>query len=450
MIFSSFGFLLYFLPLFLILYYLVKAEYRKAVLFFFSLAFYSFGEGGLVLIIILSSIVNYHLARNIVGKRQLFIAGIIINTLMLVVFKYTSAIGHQLLGISFITFRAIGLLVDVYRTDAPVPDKYIDYGAYIFAFPLISMGPITSYKNSDFRLSIKQLSLDNIEEGLKLLVLGMSAKLLLADRVGILFNDIRTIGFASVSPLLAWAGAFAYSFQLYFDFAGYSLMAKGLMHMMGVAVMDNFNFPYISLSMTDFWRRWHISLGTWFKEYVYIPLGGNRGGRRKTYINLLIVWVLTALWHGLGPNFLLWGLIIYLLILLEKSFLLQHLNQHKVLGHLYMILFIPLSWAVFSVTDTAELTCYVVKLLPFLSYMGIGTALLEGVETIPAESVISLLKDYYYLFICCILFSVPLCKRLYDKHKDNPLIIVLLIGLACLCLYRITVSTANPFMYFDF
>lgn len=259
------------------------------------------------------------------------------------------------IGISFYTFQIISYLVDVYRRETKAEKSLISLGTYLCMFPQLIAGPIVNYHLIQEQLHKRKHSMVKVESGLKVFALGLAYKVLLANRVGHLWTEVTAIGYESISTPLAWMSIVAYSLQLYFDFYGYSLMAIGLGRMMGFDFPQNFNNPYMAVSMTDFWRRWHMTLGGWFREYVYIPLGGNRGGFAKTVRNMFVVWLLTGLWHGASWNFVLWGLLLFVLLFVEKAGLGKVLERHKALGHIYMILWIPLSWLVFVITDLSQL-----------------------------------------------------------------------------------------------
>ena len=287
----------------------------------------------------------------------------------------------------------------------------------------------------------RTVSAEQFEEGIRLLVFGLAAKVVIADRIGMLWNNIQTIGFASISTPLAWMGAFAYSLELYFDFSGYSLMARGLGAMLGFEIPVNFRYPYIAKSVTEFWRRWHITLGKWFREYVYIPLGGNRKGKARTFFNLFVVWSLTALWHGASGNFLIWGAALLFFLLLEKLCLLPFLEKSRVIGHAYLLFVVPLTWVAFAVEDVRQLAVYFMRLFPFFGTTG---------GTINPLDYVQYLNDYVPLFLLGVLFSTPLPATVYKaagKKWMGSLIVFLIFGLS---MYYLSVSANNPFLYFNF
>ena len=338
MVFSSIEFILVFLPVFLIVYFAIPAQWRNLWLFASSIAFYAAGtwdKPQYILILLLSVLVNFALGKAIEKSskpRFILAAGILYNLAWLGVFKYADFIidninllsekfgdGHVTehwglllpIGISFYTFQAISYLVDVYRRDVAAERNFVSFGTYFTMFPKITTGPITRFATIKKDLKNRAASMENFDRGLRMFAMGLGFKVLLADRIGSCWSDIQAIGFESISSPVAWMGIFAYSFQLYFDFYGYSVMAMGLGRMIGYSIPQNFDHPYESLTMTEFWRRWHMTLGSWFRDYVYIPLGGNRRAVPRVYLNLLIVWLLTGFWHGAGWNFIIWGLFLF-------------------------------------------------------------------------------------------------------------------------------------------
>lgn len=465
MVFSSLEFLFVFFPVFLAVYSVSPPKYRNAVIFIASMVFYGVGTADrpLYLLLMLATIlVNFILGRlmhtSAHSAKPCLIIGILFNFGWLIYFKYTGflitsisalLLGHPLavpdiilpIGISFYTFQNVSYLADVYRKKTEPENSFIRYGAYISMFPQLIAGPIVTYGTVKEQLSHREYSFSGINEGLKTFTLGLGFKVLLANQVGGLWKDIGMIGFESISTPLAWMGIAAYSFQLYFDFYGYSLMAVGLGQMMGFALPRNFNHPYTAVTMTEFWRRWHITLGSWFREYVYIPLGGNRGGTAKTVRNLLIVWLLTGLWHGAGWNFLLWGLALFGVLVLEKFCIGGFMERHRLCGHLYMILLIPLSWLLFAVTDMGQIAVYFGRLFPFLS--GKPQAVFAG-------DYIKYFGIYGKFLLAGLLFSTRIPALVYKKHKDSvlmPLVLLAIFSASVYCMYK---GMDDPFLYFHF
>lgn len=475
MVFSSLAFIFRFLPVFFILYFMTPVRYRNLTLFGGSLIFYALGEPVYLILIVLSVYINHNLGLCIARcprrprKRQFyFVTAMLYNFGMLFVFKYTDFFLENInaligllnryvgiglpniplphlalpLGISFYTFQIASYIIDIYRGTQKPERSLVTLGTYLCMFPQLIAGPIVMYPNISAQLKDRHVSLEDFEDGLKTFVLGLGSKVLLANRIYLLWNDIQVTGFDSISTPLAWLGAFAFSFQIFFDFYGYSLMAIGLGRMLGFRIPENFRFPYTSSSVSEFWRRWHITLGMWFRNYIYIPLGGNRNGLFRTIRNLFLVWALTGLWHGASWNFILWGLLFFVLIALEKLFLGKVFDKCRFLGHLYVIVLIPVTWVIFSVTDLSYLWIYLTRLFPFLN----GSSM----WIFGTQDYVYALQNFGLLFALCVLFSTPLPSKLYRKHKKNPLMILALLGIFWLSVYFLVISINNPFLYFRF
>lgn len=449
MVFSSFEFLFRFLPVFLVIYYLIPKKWKNLVLFAASIAFYTVGEAGYVLLLLASVLVNYFFGRAMYqtpeegrGKKQLLLllAALGYDFGMLFFYKYSGMTDKLPLGISFYTFQSAAYIIDVYRGGIPAEKSLVKFGTYLTMFPQLIAGPIINYSEVRLKMNGRTVTLQQFEDGLKLLVIGLASKVVIADRIGMLWNNIQGIGFESISTMLAWMGAFAYSIQLYFDFLGYSLMAMGLGAMLGFEIPRNFFHPYISKSVSEFWRRWHITLGRWFRDYVYIPLGGNRKGKVRTMCNLLVVWALTALWHGASGNYLVWGASLLVLLMLEKLFFLPYLEKSKVVGHLYLLFVVPLTWVAFAIPDVKQIGVYFTRLFPFF-----GTA-----GAVNQQDYLRYLKDFLPLFFLGILFATPYPAAFYKVIQRKWLGNVLMIGLLGLSFYYLAISTNNPFLYFNF
>ena len=433
--------------------------------------FYGIGEPLYLCLIICSVLVNLGIglfidrSERLSGKRLWLITGLLYNFGLLFFFKYTNFFleningvlklchsGTQLklleltlpLGISFYTFQIVSYIIDVYRGKVKADHSVISLGAYLCMFPQLIAGPIVVYSDIRRELHERTITIHNLDDGLKTFILGLGFKVLLANRVGTLWNEVCTIGFESISTPLAWLGSLAYSMQLYFDFCGYSLMAIGLGKMLGFTIPENFHHPYLSRSVTDFWRRWHITLGAWFREYVYIPLGGNRKGRIRTIVNLGIVWLLTGFWHGAAWNFILWGVFIFLLEILEKNLLLPVLNHKSIaahiFSHIYMILYILVSWTIFAISDFNQLAMYLARMFPFF---GMG-------HTLNSYDFVKYLTDYGVLLICCILFCTAGPEKLYHRFKNKLGGIVIALIIFWYSVYYLAIGMNNPFLYFRF
>ena len=466
MVFSSLLFLFRFLPAVLILYFLAPRRWRNLVLLLFSLAFYAWGEPVYIILMLVSILVSY--TGGILVDRFLrqgrsrsarvaLIGSSVVSLSLLGFFKYAdfvigtvnSLTGSELgllklalpIGISFYTFQTMSYTIDVYRGEAKVQKNLISFGAYVTMFPQLIAGPIVNYTEVSSCLKRRPVTARDFESGIRILVIGLGSKVIIADRVGMLWNNVQTIGFNSISTPLAWLGAVAYSMELYFDFAGYSMMAVGLGKMLGFQIPVNFRFPYISKSVTEFWRRWHITLGRWFRDYVYIPLGGSRKGRLRTMFNLFAVWILTALWHGAGYNFLIWGGMLLGALFLEKLFLLPFLQKSKVIGHVYLLLFVPVTWMAFTITDGHQLGIYLTRMFPFVNA---HTGMVNSMDYI------KYLKDYDSLLAMGVLFATPVPAVIYGRIKRGMLGTLAIAVIFALSMYYLAVSANNPFLYFNF
>ena len=472
MVFSSLSFLFCFFPAFLLVYYLTPsrpAGARNAVLLAGSSVFYIIGLDGqwaYFALLAASVLVNYGLGLAIVRDKPRaklwLILGICYNFLWLFLFKYLNFVltgvngalglvsgGKAAIpllrwalpvGISFYTFSAVGYLMDVYRGTVAPERSLLTFGTYLTMFPKLVSGPIASYTELQPEFGARNVSLRQAVDGLKLFVFGMALKVLLANQLGGLWRDVTTIGFESLSTPLAWMAAFAYSFQLYFDFWGYSLMAIGIGRMLGFHIPENFRCPYLALSMTEFWRRWHITLGTWFRDYLYIPLGGSRRGKARTALALTVVWVFTGLWHGASWNFVLWGVMLLAFILLEKFCIGSFLKEHKFLSHLYLLFVIPQTWVVFRITKLSDVGAYFSRLFPFF-----GTH-----SAVSAQDAVKLLASYWWLLLLAIFFCLPQPRRFYEKHRGSLLLDLPLFLLFWVCVYFIATSSGNAFLYSRF
>lgn len=468
MVFSTIEFLFQFLPLFLLGYYLTPTKYRNITLIIGSLIFYAIGSGWYTLLLLLSLFVNYGLSRFFSGShsrdpqrsKQFFIIGLVYNFGMLVFFKYTNFLIENLntllsvfhvvipevnlvmpLGISFYTFQITSYLIDVYTGKIKPARNILDLGTYMCMFPQLISGPICCYSEIAPQLRNRHVNVRLLEEGMETFVLGLGAKTLLANPMGGLWNNLTVIGFDSISTPYAWLGAFAYSFQIYFDFSGYSMMAIGVGKMLGFDLPQNFNLPYMSGSASEFWRRWHITLGRWFRNYIYIPLGGNRQGKWKTMRNMLAVWAFTGLWHGASWNYVLWGLIFFVLLTLEKNVYGKLLERTHILKHLYIIFLIPLTWMVFAIPDMHQLGTYFTRLFPFLS---------SGEIQSNTRDVMLALSSYWKILISCVLFCTPLPLHYYKKYQKSGFCILVLLFIFIFAIRAMMTQTNNPFLYFQF
>ncbi len=466
MVFSSTIFLCVYLPLVLLGYYICPKKGKNLFLLIVSLIFYAWGEPKYVFLMIFSILVNYVFGLLMDKHREnkkrlklLLVISVIIDLGLLSVFKYTDFIitninsafgaGFDLLnialpiGISFYTFQAMSYTIDVYRDDVRVQRNLIDFGMYITMFPQLIAGPIVRYSDIQDQLAERNVTTADFSEGIMRFVVGLGKKVLLANQMGAVWTQIYALG-GDISALMAWTGAAAYTFQIYFDFSGYSDMAIGLGRMFGFKFPENFRYPYESVSITDFWRRWHITLSTWFKEYLYIPLGGNRRGLARQALNLLIVWTLTGFWHGAGWNFVMWGLYYFAILFIEKLFLLKALDKlPRLFRHAYALLLIVIGWVIFASDDVSVM-------LPYLGSMFGANGALGGMD------VYTLLTRAALMVICCVA-STELPRRLLvtaaGKMNEKAAFTVksvLTLALLALSVVFLIGDSYNPFLYFRF
>lgn len=455
--FSSLEFLFRFLPIFLIAYFVVPAKYREIMLLIGSLVFYAVGEPVFLLLLILATVMNYYMGMKswelgegytvqpwrLQKRKQIVIAAVVIDVLILAAFKCLSAfVDNALLplGISFYIFKMISFQADILRGEIWNKPKFKYVALYFTMFPQVVSGPIMRYNEGEFDLD-RTCGLEQFEDGLKYFILGLGMKVLLADRLAILWNDLQMIGFQSISTPLAWLGAAGYSLRLYFDFWGYSLMASGLMVMLGYDFIENFNHPYASKSISEFYRRWHVTLGSWFRDYVYIPLGGSRCDKKRIALNLAVVWLLTGIWHGNGFNYVIWGVVLGIMIILEKLVYGKYLQKIPILGNLYVLALIPLTWVVFAITDLKQLGIYFGRLFPLFGDAGIA---------VNQQDIFKYLSNYGIYLVAGIILCIPAVSGFYEKHRKNPVVIVLLAIVFWLSVYFLSSSAGNPFMYLNF
>lgn len=461
MVFSSIFFLFRFLPVFLILYFVVPKRARNLVLFLGSLVFYAWGEPVYVVLMLFSTLSDYiHglLIARYRGKRAatcLLVSSIVINLGLLGFFKY-SGLGLPLpIGISFYTFQTMSYTIDVYRGEVKAQRNLLDFGVFVTMFPQLIAGPIVKYKTVAEELRTRHASPEDMAEGARRFVIGLGKKVLLANNIGPLFVEAAGMAEGSLSLLAAWLGILAYAFQIYFDFSGYSDMAIGLGRIMGFHFPENFNYPYTAVSVTDFWRRWHMSLSSWFREYVYIPLGGNRKGLRRQLLNIVIVWSLTGIWHGAGWNFLLWGMWFALFLILEKIiFGKKSVSLPKPAGWICTMIVVLVSWCFFSLEKMDNIILFL------KSMFGMGGAGFANEETW------YMLGNYAVLLLVLAIGALPLGKKAVewikgrcskDTQAGPALSICLglaeklfLVGVLLLSIANIVDASYNPFLYFRF
>lgn len=455
--FAGLEFIFRFFPVFLVIYYVVPAKHRDVVLLLGSLVFYAVGEPYFVGLLIILMLVNYYMGKKIrklaggfkmyewqkIERKKLLIMIVTFDVVVLIVFKALSTfIDNSLLplGISFYIFKMISYQVDLYRGEIWEQTDLKSTALYFTMFPQVVSGPIMRYNEGETG-ERRYYSLEQFEDGLKYFVAGLGMKVLLADRLAILWNDLQMIGFQSISTPLAWLGAAGYSLQLYFDFWGYSLMASGLLVMLGYDFIENFHHPYASKSIGEFYRRWHITLGNFFRDYVYIPMGGSRCRKSKLVLNLAVVWLMTGIWHGNGLNFIIWGAVLGILIILEKLFYGKKLSKLPVLGNFYVILLIPLTWVVFAITDLKQLAVYFGRLFPFIGGTGIA---------VNTQDIVKYAQNYGGLFAAGIVLCIPAVFDFFEKHRKNPVVVFFLLAVFWYSVYFLASSGGNPFMYLKF
>lgn len=485
MVFSSFVFLLAFLLLVLLIYYVCPGKVRNLVLLIASLLFYAWGEPVYVLIMLFSTVfdyingrlIEYFQNKNRPGKAKVVLVIDLVGNLgILGFFKYADFVigninsitgaGLTLLhialpiGISFYTFQTMSYTIDVYRKVVPAQHNIVAFATYVTLFPQLIAGPIVQYKTVASELSDRKVTLTDFSEGAFRFTIGLAKKVLLANQIGSLWDTISQLH--QMSAATAWLGAIAYSFQIYFDFSGYSDMAIGLGKMFGFHFLENFNFPYMSKTITEFWRRWHISLSSWFREYVYIPLGGNRKGMGRQLFNIMVVWMLTGLWHGANWNFVLWGIYYGILLMLEKLFLLKWLKKAPAwIGHIYSMFLVVIGWTIFAQTDMSQLGRYLKTMFGIGAHGGADADFFYFLST---NAVLLIL-----LVVCSIdhrFWLRKICKKSVDSENniedDNiyqwcelsrgltyakPIIMVVLLGVSFAFLVG---DSYNPFLYFRF
>ena len=471
MVFSSLLFLFRFLPAVLLLYYICPGRWRNGVLFAASLIFYAWGEPVYVSLLLFSTAVDYlhgrlvwrYLNQGDRKKARLAVASsVCINLGLLAFFKYADfllgavngafhlslpLVGVSLpIGISFYTFQTMSYTIDVYRGQAPVQKNVIAFGAYVSMFPQLIAGPIVRYQTVAEELNVRKETAEDISTGIRRFLLGLGKKVLLANRFGLLWDGIRILPAGERTVLMSWLGIAAFGLQIYYDFSGYSDMAIGLGRMMGFHFPENFSHPYLSKSITEFWRRWHISLGTWFREYVYIPLGGNRKGPARHVVNILAVWMLTGIWHGAGWNFLAWGLYFGVLLILEKFVLLRYLERLPAwAGHFYALMFVYVGWVLFAFDGLGQGQAYLASMFGFT-----GVPLAD-------RHTWYLAYNYGVVLLAGVIGAGTWPLRLAGRVRENisrPCWIVLenlcLLLLFVVCVAYLVDAGYNPFLYFRF
>ena len=459
MLFSSVTFIYYFLPILLLIYFIVPKKLKNTILLIFSLLFYFLGEPRYLVILLLSCVINYIFSKLIErdkGKKIILMLAVIYNVGQLLIFKYldffivninnVTGLGLKLyyftlpIGISFFTFQAMAYVIDVYNKRHKSARSLWEFMTYISLFPQLIAGPIVRYSDVLEEFNEREHSFNNIALGIRRFIIGLGKKVLIANVFGELVREIT-----EVSVLSSWIKPIAYTFQIYFDFSGYSDMAIGLGLMFGFHFKENFNYPLIASSITDFWRRWHISLSSWFRDYIYIPLGGNRVGKIKLLRNIFVVWFLTGFWHGASWNFILWGLYFAVILVIEKFIIKKYLDKTKVLKYIYSIILIIIGFLIFSVEDVNAI------------FSDLKNMFFVGNISLYNSEILYLLRNYLGLFIVAIIGATPLMKVLMEKINNTklkkgidilePVFLILLLILVTAFLVD---ESFNPFLYFRF
>ena len=466
MVFSSIVFLYIFLPIMLLIYFIVPNKFKNAVMIVASLIFFAWGEIRYIFIMLLLAIMDYTCGKKInqyfenKNKKKIYLfIDIGVNLLILFFFKYADFIISNInnitnlnipllniplpIGVSFNTFQSLSYIIDVYRGTVKCEKSFYNYLAYTTLFPQIIAGPIVRYETVDEELENKNISIDNFTTGMKRFIIGLGKKVLIANNIGELWHIIEIGEYTNLTFVLSWFGIIAFALQIYFDFSGYSDMAIGLAKIFGMEFDENFNFPYISKSITEFWRRWHITLSSWFKDYIYIPLGGNKKGLLKQIRNILIVWFLTGGWHGASWNFILWGLYFGVILILEKIFILKILEKAGMLiSHIYAIILILIGWVIFAFEDLKQIAIYFKSMFNINNFINNET--------------LYYLRNYGAITIIGIICSTVIVKKLLEKadnsnkktYKFFGITIYMIIFI--LSTANLVSDTFNPFLYFRF
>lgn len=467
MVFSSLLFLYFFLPLSLILYWFSPRKIKNLTLFLVSLLFYAWGEPVYIVLMLLSTMTDYFVGLLLERyddeprkRKMLLITSLTVSLGVLGFFKYYAFVAKNIelltgfpmpewdpplpIGISFYTFQTMSYTIDVYRRNVPAQRDFISFGLYVALFPQLIAGPIVRYPLIAEALKNRTVTRQHLIEGTRLFLIGLGKKVLLANNIGALWSEVQALPSHELTVATAWLGMIAFAMQIYFDFSGYSDMARGLGTMFGFRLPINFDYPYISQSITEFWRRWHITLGAWFREYVYIPLGGNRVGQWRLIRNIFIVWLLTGLWHGASWNFALWGLYFAIILMLEKVFILEWLKvMPRWIRHMYASVLILFGWVIFAIASLSSIQDYVSAMFG-LQHDWIDTRALYLITT------------YIGILLLCFICCTPAPRQMFLKLKERQswayetVVAVGSIILLLLCTSYLVDATYNPFLYFRF
>ena len=463
MLFTSISFLYYFLPIVLIIYFIAPKKYKNLILFIFSLIFYFYGEPKYIFLMILEILIAY-IGAILIDKyksKKILILTLFIHIILLIIFKYTNFLTTNInnvfntnfkllnialpIGISFYTFQIISYIVDVYKDKVKVQKSFLKLATYVSLFPQLIAGPIVRYEVIENELDNRKLSFEDFSIGVRRFTIGLAKKVLIANMLGELCTKFNLVDERSI--VLYWIFAISYMLQIYFDFSAYSDMAIGLGRMFGFHFLENFDYPYVSKSITEFWRRWHISLGSWFRDYVYIPLGGNRVSKMKHLRNILIVWLLTGIWHGASWNFVIWGLMFGIILIIEKLFLNKYLEKlPNFIRRIYVLFIVMISFIIFNADTISDAISNIIGLFGF------------NKKTFINNYTIYYLKSYFIILVIAIIASTPLIKKQLENMKKNKfmnkLINILepiyIVSLLLIVTSYLIDNSYNPFLYFRF
>ncbi len=455
--FSDLQFIFRFVPVFLIIFYLAPVKYRTWIIVLGSYVFYAAADINYIWLLLLATLFNFFVGKAVFNNKKAYLViGVVFDAALLIICKAFGLLvlnGLLPIGISFYTFKMISYQVDLYTGKISLKPTLKDTLAYFSMFPQITSGPIMRYsqftenkmldkhkfEGTSFKDNVGTY-LDNIEEGLRYFIMGLAMKVIIADHLSMCFKEIGTIGYESISTPLAWFGAVVYSLNLYFDFWGYSLMAAGVGIAMGFPFIVNFDHPYSAVGVASFYRKWHVTLGTWFRDYIYIPLGGNRKGTLSTIFNLFVVWLITGLWHGVTFNFVLWGLSLFVIIVFEKYVLSKNSKVIQVVGRFNVLVLIPLTWVVFALSNVQDLTNYFGRLIPLFG---------SGIN-VNTSDIYKFIGNYGWYTLLGLVFLIPGIYDFVDKNRKHKAFTVVFFVLFWLCVYSISNAAGNPFMYLRF
>lgn len=439
--FNSIDFIFRFLPIFIIAYLIAPAKFKRFVICVGSIVFYGFAGVKYLPALLACFIINFFFTRFFIGRRWFVCTLAVLINLGIII--GCRVCGYPVPGLSFVILEMIGLCIDIYKGRAEVK-SFWDFGTYFFFFPKLLSGPISKYGEVTDGLRNVKSSLSNVEEGLGIFILGLGYKVILADQISGIVNGITTIGTDGISCGLAWLGVLAISLRLYLDFKGYSFMAVGVAKMMGISIIDNFDMPYLSKTVSEFYRRWHISLGRWFKDYVYIPLGGSRKNAFDTAANLLIVWALTFVWHGLGLHYFIWAMMLCVFIILEKNLYGKLFTKLKVLPHIYVCLVIAASWIFFTFDNMIDIKNYFEALLPPIWHSAQRLAIVNNGDAI------KYLGMYWPFLLAGTVVSFSPLEKFFKKNLGKWWMVIILLAILWGSILILRTQESNPFMYFIF